>query len=293
MLQMIGAIALVFTFLSACAHAETSASVRPALYVIRDADSTLYLFGSVHVRPRGMDWGGPDAHAALAASEEVWTELDISPAADMAAREIAHRYMTAPEGSPLSSQLDADSRTRLANLTQRLGIQPAILEAMRPWAAAMTLTLVPIIRAGYDPQSGVDRGVVAEAQGKRMRWFETAEQQIGFLANLSPELQRQMLLEAIDEAEEGPDLLRRMDEAWASGDVDMLEDLVIDDTRENYPELYRTLFVARNAAWMTTLTEELNGAGTDFVVVGAGHLLGSDGLVEQFRARGIEVERVN
>jgi len=293
MLQTISALAFAFSLLAACAHAESANSIRPALYVVRDADSTMYLFGSVHVRPRGMDWGGPEAHAALASADEVWTELDISPEADLHARDIARGLMAAPADAPLSSHLDEESRARLASLNQRLGIQPQILEAMRPWAAAMTLTLVPIMRAGYDPQSGVDRGVVAEAQGKRMRWFETAEQQIGFLANLSDDLQRQMLLEAIAEAEEGPDLLRRMDEAWAAGDVDTLEDLVIDDTRANYPELYRTLFVTRNAEWMNVLTHELDGAGTDFVVVGAGHLLGSDGLVEQFRARGLTIERLN
>jgi uncharacterized protein YbaP (TraB family) len=82
-----------------------------------------------------------------------------------------------------------------------------------------------------------------------------------------------------------------MTAAWERGDLESLEAAVINDTREQYPELYNVIFVQRNNAWMDVLVQEMNGAGVDFVAVGAGHLLGSDGLVEQFRARGYTVER--
>jgi uncharacterized protein YbaP (TraB family) len=125
-----------------------------------------------------------------------------------------------------------------------------------------------------------------------MRAFETAVAQIGFLSELSPHLQRQMLREAIDETERGPALLAQLTTAWESGDIETLDRLVVADTRTDYPELYEVLFRRRNAAWMETLMHELDGAGVDFVAVGAGHLLGEDGLVAQLRARGVSVERV-
>jgi hypothetical protein len=83
-----------------------------------------------------------------------------------------------------------------------------------------------------------------------------------------------------------------MTAAWERGDLDTLERFVVDNMREHYPELYATLFVERNGAWVDTLVRELEGAGVDFVVVGAGHLLGADGLLAQLRARGYAVARM-
>jgi uncharacterized protein YbaP (TraB family) len=102
-----------------------------------------------------------------------------------------------------------------------------------------------------------------------------------------------MLVETIAEAEEGAAQLDTLSDAWRRGDLEALEHYVIDDTRREYPEMYETLFVQRNAAWMDTLMAELEGSGVDFVAVGAGHLLGEHGLVAQLRARGVRVERVS
>jgi uncharacterized protein YbaP (TraB family) len=87
-------------------------------------------------------------------------------------------------------------------------------------------------------------------------------------------------------------MIGEMSTAWEQGDERALERAVIDDTRVEYPELYQMLFVDRNNAWMTELTREMEGSGVDFIAVGAGHIIGSDGLVAQFRARGYRVERV-
>jgi uncharacterized protein YbaP (TraB family) len=151
-----------------------------------------------------------------------------------------------------------------------------------------------MVQAGYDPDAGVDQMIdtAAEAAGKRMRSFETLEQQLNFMAELSAEAQHEMLLEAIDQGDKGAAELDSMSAAWESGDVNTLEALVVEDTRKNYPELYGVLIRARNDAWMEVLRRELDGAGVDFIAVGAGHIVGRDGLVAQFRARGFTVERV-
>ncbi len=279
---------------AAFATAACAQEFDPALYVVRDADSTMYLYGTVHVRPLGADWGDQDVRDALAESEEIWTEMEISPEADARAGALAQQLGAAPPGQPLSSWLTEEENERLNALTQRLGIPRGSLENMQPWVAGLTLSLVPIMQAGYNPMSGVDRAVDAygDANGKTMRWFETAEQQMGFFANLDAEVQRQMLREAIAEAEQGPAMIRDMSTAWETGDFETLERVVIDDTREDYPAVYQSLFVERNNAWMDVLVRELEGAGVDFVAVGAGHLLGEHGLVEQLRARGYTVERV-
>jgi len=289
---LLRAVALAATLWSSAACAQES--VHPALYVARDADSTLYLYGTVHVRPPGVDWGDQAVRDAIAASDEVWTEIEISPEGDARAQTLMRELSAAPAGRPLSSWLDAEERGRLNALLGRLGVPAAYLEGMQPWAAGLTLTIIPIMQAGYDPESGIDRAVdaYADARGKRMRAFETIDEQLGFFAALSPELQSQLLLEAIDEAELGPPMLAELSEAWERGDMTGIEKLVVEDTRDNYPELYEVLFKRRNNAWIATLMQELSGSGVDFVAVGAGHLAGEDGLIAQLEARGVRVERV-
>lgn len=287
-----GAVILMAMCGSACA--QPAPQFDPALYAVRDADSTIYLYGTVHVRPQGAAWGDADVRAALAESQEIWTELEISPAADALTQAIASQLGRAQPGRPLSSWLTAEENARLNALTARLNIPEGALEPFQPWMAAMTLSLVPILQAGYDPASGVDRAIDAfgDANGKTMRAFETPAEQLGFFTQLPDDAQRQFLREAIEEAERGPALIAELTLAWERGDLDSLEGGIIDDTREKYPDVYQALFVVRNNAWVETLSREMEGSGVDFVAVGAGHLIGDDGLVAQMRARGFTVERV-
>jgi uncharacterized protein YbaP (TraB family) len=270
-------------------------AVNPALFVIRDEDSTMYLFGTVHVRRPGSAWGGANAQAALAEADEIWTEVEMTEDANTRLAQLMLQYGMAPEGEPLSAILNEDERTRLARTLQRYGIPVERFERMRPWLAAIMLSVMPMIQAGYDPNAGVDQAIDAfgDANGKRMRAFETMEQQIGFLANMSPEVQRQMLIESISEGSKDASDLDSMSDEWARGDIEALERSVVDETRTQFPEVYDVLFVQRNNAWIEVLVRELDGSGVDFVAVGAGHLLGEHGLVEQLRARGLNVERVS
>lgn len=282
--------------LAACAQApaQEPGAITPLLYAVHDRDSTMYLYGTVHVRPRGTDWGNDRVRAAIDESSEIWTELMMTPEADHQIGVLAMQLGTAEAGHPLSSWLTPEENASLNALQTRLGFPPGALEGYKPWLASLTLTLAPLVRAGYDPNSGVDRSVDAygDAAGKTMRALESAEQQLTFFADLSPEIQREMLQEAIAEAEDLPAMLGEMSTAWEEGNEQALAHAVIDDTRTQYPELYQMLFVDRNNAWMTVLTQEMQGSGVDFVAVGAGHIIGSDGLVAQFRARGYRVERV-
>lgn len=288
--------AFVAVSLASCAQAPASeeGGITPALYAVRDRDSTIYLYGTVHVRPRGADWGNARVRAAIDASDEIWTELLMNPETDQQTQVLAMRLGAATPGRPLSSWLTPDENASLNAVTTRLGMPQGALESLQPWMASLTLTLVPLLQAGYDPASGVDRSIdaYADAAGKNMRALETAEQQLSFFATLSPEVQREMLQEAIVESENVATMIGEMSAAWERGDDTALQRAVVDDSREEYPELYQMLFVDRNNAWMTVLTQEMEGSGVDFVAVGAGHIIGPDGLVAQFRARGYRVERV-
>lgn len=288
--------ALLVASTGACAQTTQPVTdgITPALYVVRDRDSTMYLYGTVHVRPRGSDWGNARVREALDESDEIWTELLMNPETEQQTQALAMRMGMAEPGRPLSSWLTPEENASLNAVTTRLGLPTGGLEPFKPWMAGLTLTILPLMQAGYDPESGVDRAIDAygDNAGKTMRALETVEQQLSFFDTLDAEVQREMLREAIAESENVATMIGDMSSAWERGDDAALQRAVIDDSREEYPELYQKLFVDRNNAWMVVLTREMEGAGTDFVAVGAGHIIGPDGLVAQFRARGYRVERV-
>lgn len=269
-----------------------AAPAYPALFVARDADSTLYLFGTMHIRRPGNEWGGPVAQAALAEADEVWTEMELAAATQSEVQALVLTRGIAPADRPLSSWLNKAERAQLATALERLGASPAMFERMRPWLAAMTLSVMPLLQQGYDVTAGADRAVIGAAGDAHQRAFETAAEQVGFFANLSDTAQRQYLMDTINTASEDSGEIDALSNAWESGDLDSLETFVLDNFRARYPELHQVIFTQRNHNWTETLVIELNGSGVDFVAVGAGHLLGDEGLVALLRARGVTVERL-
>ena len=184
-------------------------------------------------------------------------------------------------------------RARLAAAAAGLGLPVAQLEPMRPWLAALTLSLVPIVKAGYDPKLGVDTllATAARAQGKPVKGLETMEQQLRFFADLPPEVELAMLREAVDDVERGPKTLDALSAAWAAGDGTAFERLFVDELRDS-PELYEVLIDERNEAWAEAIADRMRGSGVSFIAVGAGHLTGPDSVQAKLAERGIKAERL-
>lgn len=290
----LSALALASCASSGVQTAEPQFPPGPALYVARDADSTVYIFGTLHIRRPNEEWGGPLARAGLAEASELWTEMDISPAVQAQMQGLVMRYGIARPGAPLSSFFNDEENARIAETARSIGLTAEALNVFQPWLAGLTIQVMQMMRSGYSAESGADNMIHAEAiaGGKTTRWFETAEQQIQMMAGMSRDVQRQMVLEALTEVDAGGDMMETMATAWENGDLRTLEQLVVVDTAREYPELYDVLIVNRNNAWVATLHQEMQGSGVDFVAVGMGHVIGEQGLVAQLRALGYTVERV-
>ncbi len=276
------------------AQMQAQAPFAPALWVVRDADSTLYLYGTIHLRRPGAPWADDRVRAAMASADEVWTEIQISAEAEAALGPVMIRLAMAEPSRPLSSFLTAEQNSRLRQTLAGFGLPEASFEPFRPWFAGITLSVLSLQQAGYDPTAGVDRQVAAAAaeQGARLRWFETAEEQLGFLSGLSEPLQVQLLVDGMDDLDAGVALLDRLDTAWNDGDTATLDAELATEMRTLYPELYDVLLTQRNTRWAETLANELGGAGVDFVAVGAAHLVGPDSVQALLTARGFTVKRV-
>ena len=269
-----------------------AAIARPALWAVKDADTTIYLFGTVHLLPNDADWHDATLDRAVADSQALYIELTDDDPGNMMALVLRYGLDAA---HPLSSQLDADEQQRLRTVATEAGVPGGMqaLNVMRPWLAALTLTTAPLLKAGLDPEHGVDKQLKAQmsAAGKPVFGLETAEQQMHFLADMPQEVQLDFLRSAMRDADKGPTQLTRLIDAWKNGDVATIARLEDEDMRQTAPELYQRLLVQRNEAWATKIAALLQQPGTVFIAVGAAHLAGPDSVQAQLHKLGIEAAR--
>ncbi|WP_191558728.1 TraB/GumN family protein [Brevundimonas aurantiaca] len=264
----------------------------PALWVIKDADSTLYLFGSVHVLRPTTGWASPRVNAAFDSATDVWFEI-TNPEDQAAMMPLIQQYGLSPQ-TPLSSRLTPEELAQLDVAAKTIGASAAQLDPLKPWLAALSLSVAPLVKAGYDPQSGVELALKARAQaaGKRLHGFETLEKQVGMLATLPDDVQLEFLRETLKDFDEAVEMLDSMVEAWAKGDVQALDRIVVEEMKTDAPELYKVLLVDRNTDWANQIQTLLQGSGTAFIAVGAAHLTGDDSVQSILQSRGVAVETV-
>lgn len=265
----------------------------PALWVIRDEDSTLYLFGTVHVLRPGTLWRWAVVEDAFDSADRL--VLEISNPDDQAAMmPLIQQHGMSPD-RPLSSLLNAEERDRLDAAARTMGATGAALDPMRPWLAALTLSVAPLIKAGYDPQSGVELVLKgrAAAAGKEIGGLETIDEQIRILAGFPEAAQLDFLRSTLEDFENATTELDGMVEAWANGDVRAIDRLGVQPMRRENRAVYDALLVRRNVNWADQIETMLEGSGTVFIAVGAAHLAGDDSVQAILSRRGVEAARVN
>jgi hypothetical protein len=269
----------------------TAAPAQPPLWTVRGARATAVIFGSIHLLPPGLDWQPPALGLALAKADELWFELPIDELTGGEAARLAQSRGLLPRGDSLLNHLSPAERARLEAAGERLGLPARFLAPMRPWLAEVTLSLAQDGQAGAVAGQGVEQHIAAQAPpGVRRRAFETTGEQIGFLANASMADQVASLDETLGEITDDPDLYRRVVGTWMAGDLAGLQRDALAPLAKASPRLYRRLITDRNARWAAILARRLKGRGVIVVVVGAGHLVGPQGLPALLRARGLAVE---
>ena len=271
--------------------AVTSAKAEPAMWVIKDADSTIYLIGTMHLLKRDTEWNAEKVKKTVHESKELW--LEVADLDNDAALAPLMMKLGVDPAHPLSSKLNEDQRKKLEKIAGAYGFPLASLEPMQPWLAAVVLAVGPIMKAGYDPKAGVERmlSAQAKAEGDTIHGFETAEEQLQILASLSEPEQIAFLTSVFDDLEKGIDLLDQLAKAWVDGDIDTIKRLSVDDIKKEAPTVYQKFIVRRNIAWSEKIAVMLKGSGVQLIAVGAAHLVGPDSVQAQLAKRGIKVER--
>ncbi len=279
---------LLLIALAACAR---PAQVTPALWQVEGPQGQeAWLFGTIHALPDPVNWRSAKVDAAMSASDRLVMEIAAIENGEAIAAEFA-RLDATPGLPPLAERLPPTYRPRLAELVRREGIDAARLDRSESWAAALILAQVLQARHGSDSANGIDRAVARAMQGKPVAELEGVARQLALFDALAEEDQRQLLGFALAGADETSADAERLAEAWAKGDLVMLEA----ETRRGMlgdPELHEALLARRNQDWAAKVDALLSGGARPFVAVGAMHLVGPEGLPALLSARGWTVRRV-
>ncbi|WP_033925184.1 TraB/GumN family protein [Sphingomonas sp. 35-24ZXX] len=266
--------------------------INPAMWVVRDKDTTIYLFGTVHVLRPGLNWLKDDVKTAFDASDELVLEV-LEPSDPTAMQTIVNTLAANPQGTTLRSLLTPPVLAKYEKTLGTLNIPPVALDQYEPWFAGVTLTTVPLLMKGYDLNSGAEKLLTsaAKAQGKPLGQLETIEQQLGIFDSLGTKEQIEFLDVTLDGVPEVTTQIDLLVDAWGKGDLATLDKL-LNEGMESYPGLYDALLTNRNANWVKWIKARMDKPGTVFMAVGAAHLVGKDSVQAQLATAGIPSTRV-
>ncbi len=264
--------------------------VDPALWVVKDEDTTIYLFGTIHILKPGLGWFDDEVKTAFDKSDELITEITEPPAAQMQA--MFAKYALDTSGKPLTSKLSAEEKKQYEAAMAKVGLPVASFEPFEIWAAGLTLQIVHLTKSGFDPNSGVEKQLeaAAKASKKKMGAVETADYQLGLFDTLPEANQIRFMMDGIKVIDSNDDTMQQLVDSWAKPDPEALAGLMNEGLTD--PLLKRMLLVQRNANWAQWINKRMEKPGTVFFAVGAGHLAGETSVQQQLTAYGIKTERV-
>ena len=266
------------------------ALAKPALWKISDADTTIYLFGTIHLLPEGIDWYHGPIATAFAQSGQLVTEIPEVNQGETVSLMLKHG--TLPAGQSLRGLMNAEEKTKYEAAMTGLGLPPAAFDRYKPWFAAMALAILPLQRKGYALDNGVEAQLDKrnKALGRSRIGLETLDFQLGIFNGFPPDVQKTYLFGVIDALPNITQEIDKMVGSWSKGDAEALA-LTL-NTETDDPALYEALLTGRNRNWAAWIDQRLDQPGTIFIAVGAGHLGGKGSVQDFLDDRGIKTVRV-
>ena len=263
----------------------------PALWVVKDKDTTIYLFGTVHILKPNLGWFDEAVKTAFDASDTLVLELVQPPADKM--QKLFIDLAIDKSGKTLRSKMNDEDRVKYDAAMAKLGLPITQFDPFDAWAAAVTLQLVTLSKDGFDPGSGAESVITSAATQakKEIIGLETAEYQLGIFDTLPEEKQIRFLIDGSSDLDKGKEVMNSLVDSWASGNVNGLAKLMNDGLTD--PVLYDRLLTQRNANWAKWIKERMARPGTVFVAVGAGHLGGKTSVQKLLKKQKLKAKRVN
>jgi uncharacterized protein YbaP (TraB family) len=273
--------------------AATAAPIRPALWAVADADTTIYLFGTIHLLPQNYQWRTAKFDQAVEGSQQLVLETIIDDKDPTKIMSAMSSLAFSPGLPPLAERVPPAKRAALAEGVKKSGFPPKALDAMETWAAAFILLGNQFHAMGLKGGEGVE-AVLRNAftsKGKPIGELETNVEQLSFFDTLPEKAQRDLLEGAISEPQDMTKDFNGMLAAWSRGDVKAIARTFNHDLAAS-PELSQALIKRRNQNWTKWIEQRMASPGSLLIAVGAGHLAGKDSVVAMLKKQGYRVRQV-
>ncbi len=280
------AMAFIFLF-SAGVYAESS------VWVASSGDSKVYLGGTVHLL-RPSDYPLPEEfEQAYADSDRLFFETDVAAMSEIAVQTRMLQRLTYNDARTLKTVLSDDAYRALSDHLMSAGMPVMMMEKFKPGLVISTLQLLEFQKMGFTPQ-GVDMYFSNRAMGdaKAVGELESVDAQIDYIAAMGEGNESEFILLSLDDLEEISTSMEDLVSAWREGDMEALASLFVDDMRVESEELYNSLLMERNLNWLPVIEQMFRDDGNEFVLVGAAHLVGEDGLLNLLEDQGYQVEKL-
>lgn len=286
------AAALLVSAAPALLAAPALPDAEPAMWVVRDADTTIYLFGTFHALDGKRDWFNDEVKQAFDASQDVVLEI-ITPDDPTALRATMMQRAMDTSGRTLTSKLSPDGRVRLAALLKTHSLPPTALDKFKPFFASLTVATLQFGKMGMGAEHGAEAVIKKAVAGttKKLGAVETVNEQLGLLDSLSEPEQLKMLESALKQEGSMATEIQAMLTAWNNGDAVTVAKMIQQSDDES-PAFFKLMFTDRNARWVKWVDRRLEEPGTVFMAVGAGHLAGDRSVIAMLKKEGHKVTRV-
>ncbi len=290
--------ALLIACLAALPHAAAQITPAPAaatkkamFWKVSSETNVAYLLGSIHLGSKDMYPLAKEIEDAFEGSPALLVEVDIRNL-DMQKTQAMILGKGMYQGDDLLwNHVSPETRKSVEQFCAKFGVPAEAFARMKPWVVSLTAAVIPVMKMGMDPNLGIDKYFMDKAGNKRVVEIESADWQINLISGFSDELQEKLLVSATEEAADMQDNIKRLQASWSSGDMEKMDSQIRETSRT--PEQITKMMLADRNPHMADVAEQfLKGKEQAFMVVGAAHMVGKDGIVSILQKRGYKVEQV-
>ena len=279
-------------FLSVALARQVSAQEKSFLWKVDSHQNSLYILGSIHLLNKEAYPLKQSIENAFEQTNKLVLEIDLRRANSDKVQQLMLQKGASTEGTFLHQNVSKETYESVATRAKELGIDIRLLNSFKPWIVATTMAAVKLQQLGFDSKLGIDRYFADRAirSNKPIGGLETAEFQLGLFDQFSAKEQELLLRQSMNEMDHLERNVAEIVRAWKSGDVGSLEKHLLAGMRD-YPEIHQKVIEDRNRRWLPQIEGMLSRGENALIVVGAAHLVGTNGVIRLLKSRGYRVEQ--
>jgi uncharacterized protein YbaP (TraB family) len=271
---------------------QLNAQEKSFLWKVDSDQNSLYILGSIHLLNREAYPLKKNIENAFEQTNKLVLEIDLRSANPEKIQQLMLQKSASTDGTLLQQNVSNETYESVASRAKDLGIDIRLLNSFKPWIVATTMAAVKLQQLGFDPRLGIDRYFAERAiqSNKPTDGLETAEFQLDLFDQFSAKDQELLLRQSMNEMDHLERNVSEIVRAWKSGDVESLEEHLLAGMRD-YPEIHRKVIDDRNLRWLPQIEGLLSRGENPLIIVGAGHLVGKNGVIQLLKGRGYRVEQ--